>query len=141
MTTEAQDHPNRPSSPTLYAASYTLFPIRNTLHILSSVFCFLSSVLTNKPNLVRRRRIANSVCTKDYENKWQRRVRKNKPNTNPNKPNLRRAKMSVNLYVIEDYRRKDDFAVRKNKPNSNPISKKPILFIPDEQLSRQGKNV
>lgn len=59
MTTEPQNYPNRPSSPTLYAVSYTLFPIRNMLHILSSVFCLLSSVLTNKPNLVRRRRIAN----------------------------------------------------------------------------------
>jgi len=42
MSNEAQDYLNRLSSPTLYAVSYTLFPIRNTLHILSSVFCLLS---------------------------------------------------------------------------------------------------
>ena len=85
--------------------------------------------MQNKPNLVRRRRIANSVCTKDYENKWQWRVRKNKPNSNPNKPNLRKAKMDVSLYFIEDYRKKGDFVVRKNKPNSNPISKKPKMNV------------
>ncbi len=129
MATEAQDHPSRPSSPTLYAVSYTLFPIRNMLHILSSVFCFLSSVLTNKPNLVRRRRIANSVCTRNYKKFIPLAGYKNKPNSNPIKPNLRKAKMSVNLYVIEDYRRKDDFAVRKNKPNSKPISEKPKMNI------------
>ena len=80
--------------------------------------------MQNKPNLVRRRRIANSVCTTDYENKWQRRVRKNKPNTNPIKPNLKRAKMNINSFIKKDYRKKDDFLVRINKPNSNPISSK-----------------
>jgi hypothetical protein len=53
----------------------------------------------------------------DYENKWQWRVRKNKPNSNPIKPNLQKAKMNVNLYAIEDYRKNVAFAVRKNKPN------------------------
>ncbi len=59
----------------------------------------------------------NSLITTDYENKWQRRVRKNKPNSNPIKPNSQKAKMNVNLYVIEDYRKKDEFSVRINKPN------------------------
>jgi len=63
----------------------------------------------------------NSLITTDYENKWQRRVRKNKPNSNPNKPNFQKAQMNVNLTLTKDYRKKDDFAVRKNKPNSNPI--------------------
>ncbi len=85
--------------------------------------------MQNKPNLVRRRRIANSVCTTDYENKWQRRVRKNKPNSNPIKPNLRKAKMNINSIITKDYRKKDDFAVRKNKPNSNPISEKPKMAV------------
>ena len=97
----------------------------------SSVICPLSSPLytcrepstnqllfmQNKPNFVRRRRIANSVYTMDYENKWPWRVRKNKPNSNPIKPNLKRAKMNVNLTLTKDYRKKDDFAVRINKPN------------------------
>ncbi len=59
----------------------------------------------------------NSLITTDYENKWQQRVRKNKPNSKPIKANLRRAKMNINLYVIEDYRKNDDFIVRINKPN------------------------
>ncbi len=53
----------------------------------------------------------------DYENKWQRRVRKNKPNSNPNKANLRKAKMNINSITTKDYSKKDDFVVRINKPN------------------------
>ena len=59
----------------------------------------------------------NIYNTTDYENKWQRRVRKNKPNSNPNKPNLQKAKMNANVFVTKDYRKKDDFTVRINKPN------------------------
>jgi len=70
-----------------------------------------------------------SFVTKYYENKWQRRVRKNKPNSNPIKPNLRKAKMNVNSFITKDYRKKDDFAVRKNKPNSKPISEKPKMNV------------
>jgi len=44
-------------------------------------------VRINKPNLVRRRRIAkmnaNAFSQKDYENKPPRPTRKNKPNSNP----------------------------------------------------------
>ncbi len=36
--------------------------------------------MQNKPNLVRRRRIANSVCTTDYENKSNWTLGENKPN-------------------------------------------------------------
>ncbi len=63
----------------------------------------------------------NPYNTTDYENKWQRQVRKNKPNTNPNKANLRKDKMNVNSLITKDYRKKDDFAVPENKPNTNPI--------------------
>ena len=92
--------------------------------------------MQNKPNLVRRRRVANSVYTMDYENKWPWRVRKNKPNSKPIKPNFKRAKMNINSLITKDYRKKDDFAVRKNKPNSNPISETPkmsanLYFIED----------
>ncbi len=78
--------------------------------------------MQNKPNLVRRRRIANPYNTKDYENKWWRKVRKNKPNSNPIKPNLKRAKMNINLTLTKDYRKKYDFVVRINQPKTNPIS-------------------
>ncbi len=59
----------------------------------------------------------NLYNTRDYENKWQRIVRKNKPNSNPIKANLRKAKMNANVCVTKDYRKKDDFTVRINKPN------------------------
>ncbi len=71
----------------------------------------------------------NLYNTMDYENKWQRRVRKNKPNSNPNKPNLRRARMNINSIITKDYRKKDDFVVRINKPNSNPISATPKMNV------------
>ncbi len=79
--------------------------------------------MQNKPNLVRRRRIANSVCTRNYEIFLPLAGYENKPKTNPIKPNLRKAQMNVNLTLTKDYRKKDDFVVRINKPNSNPISK------------------
>ncbi len=66
---------------------------------------------------------ANLYNTRDYENKWPWRVRKNKPNSNPIKPNLQKAKMNINLTLTKGYRKKDDFEVRINKPNSNPILK------------------
>ncbi len=88
-----------------FSSLFTLSPLyicreSSTNHLL---------FMQNKPNLVRRRRIANSVCTTDYENKWQRRVRKSKPNSNPIKPNLQKAKMNANVFVTKDYERNDIF--------------------------------
>jgi len=80
--------------------------------------------MQNEPNFQKSQMNVNKVLTKDYENKWQRTLGENEPNTNPIKPNLRKAKMNVNSLITKDYRKKDDFAVRKNKPNSNPISSK-----------------
>ncbi|MCH8121428.1 MAG: hypothetical protein IIC00_17090 [Planctomycetes bacterium] len=80
--------------------------------------------MQNKPNLVRRRRIANSVCTRNYKKFIPLAGQKNKPNSNPIKANFKKAKMNVNSLITKDYRKKDDFAVQKNKPNSKPISSK-----------------
>ncbi len=74
--------------------------------------------MQNKPNFQDAQMNVSNIITRNYENKWQRRVRKNKPNTNPNKPNLRKAKMNINSIITKDYRKKDDFLVRINKPNS-----------------------
>ncbi len=73
--------------------------------------------MQNKPNFQNAQMNVSSILTTNYENKWQRRVRKNKPNSNPNKPNSRKAKMNVNLTLTKDYRKNDDFTVRINKPN------------------------
>ncbi len=73
--------------------------------------------MQNKPNLVRRRRIANSVYTMNYNYFLPLAGQKNKPNSNPNKPNLKRAKMNIYSIITKDYRKKDDFVVRINKPN------------------------
>jgi len=126
---------------------------RNSFYILSFGFTFstlnfkfpscLSSALynckefsTNQPFLCKTNPILSAVgglqmnvtsfITRYYENKWQRRVRKNKANSNPISV---KAKMNVNLYVTKDYRKKDDFAVRKNKANSNPISEKSKMNV------------
>ncbi len=81
--------------------------------------------MQNKPNLVRLRRIANSVCTMNYEIFLPLAGQKNKPNSNPTKPNFQKAKMNINSFITRDYRKNDDFEVRINKPNSNPISERP----------------
>jgi len=117
MSNEAQDYLNRLSSPTPYAIRYTLFPIRNTLHILSSVFCLLSSVLTNKPNFRKSQMNVNPYNTTDYERNHNWTLGESKPNSNPIKPNFKRAKMNVNSFTTEDYRKNGYFAVRINKPN------------------------
>ncbi len=83
--------------------------------------------MQNKPNLVRRRRIANSVYTTDYEIFIPLAGQKNKPNSNPNKPNLKRAKMNITSLITKDYRKKDDSAVQKNKPKTNPIAEREII--------------
>ncbi len=43
--------------------------------------------MQNEPNLVRRRRIANSVCTMHYEEKSDWTLSENEPNSKPNKAN------------------------------------------------------
>ncbi|HUU15908.1 MAG TPA: hypothetical protein VMW72_02065 [Sedimentisphaerales bacterium] len=59
-----------------------------------------------------------SICSqKAYENKSNRTLSENKPNSNPIKPNFQKAKMNVNSLITKDYIKKDDFAVQKNKPN------------------------
>jgi len=85
--------------------------------------------MQNKPNLVRRRRIANEpnpLYKKDlrkfYTPSDNEKQTQYKPKTNPIKANFRKAQMNVNSLITKDYRKKDDFAVQKNKPNSNPIS-------------------
>ncbi len=73
--------------------------------------------MQNKPNFQKSQMNVIPYNTTGYENLWQWRVRKNKPNSNPIKPNLIRAKMNVTLLATNDYRKKDDFSVRINKPN------------------------
>ena len=100
----------------------TLAHFRHFRHFIPLYICRDASTnqllfMQNKPNLVRRRGIANSVCTRNYEIFIPLAGKKNKPNSNPIKPNFKRAKMNINLTLTKDYRKKDDFAVRINKPN------------------------
>ncbi len=104
---------------TTYNILYTTYGTKPT----NSYVRIYKLFMQNKPNFQKSQMNANLYNTTDYENKWQQKVRKNKPNSNPIKPNLKRAKMNVTLLATKDYRKKDDFAVRKNKPNSKPILK------------------
>ncbi len=132
MAIEAQDHLNRPSSPTLYATLYTQYAIRFTLHEIALYICREFSTnqllfMQNKPNFQKSQMNANLYNTMDYEIFLSLTGQKNKPNSNPIKPNLQKAKMNANSFITKDYRKKDDFVVRINKPNSNPISEKPKM--------------
>ncbi len=100
--------------------------------------------MQNKPNLVRRRRIANVFITTDYERKRNWTIGESKPNSNPNKPNLRKAKMNVNSIITRDYRKKDDFVVRINKPNfQNAKNERKLIYnkgLQKIQCFRSPKN-
>ncbi len=80
--------------------------------------------MQNKPNLVRRRRIAKFCKQMDYENISDWTIGQSKPNSNPIKPNSRKAKMNVNLYVIEDYENEPDSGPKK-QTQTNPIQTLP----------------
>ena len=54
--------------------------------ILPSLTTIYNLFMQNEPNLVRRRRIANSVLTMDYENKSDWTLSENEPNSKPNNP-------------------------------------------------------
>jgi len=110
---------------------------RESIIIWHSPLYICRELSTNQPFLCKTNPILSAVgglqmnlnfySTMAYENKSNRTLGQNKPNSNPIKANLRKAKMNVNLTLTKDYRKKDDFAVRINKPNSNPISVKPKM--------------
>ncbi len=60
--------------------------------------------MQNEPNLVRRRRIANSVLTKDYENKRDWTLGENEPKTNPIKANFKGndCKLLLRFSILND---------------------------------------
>ncbi len=51
--------------------------------------------MQNKANFRKAKMNVNLYNTTDYENKWQRRVRKNKANTNPIKANTKPIKANI----------------------------------------------
>jgi len=91
--------------------------------------------MQNKPNFLRGQINATLSATKDYENKWQRRVRKNKPKTNPiqtqTNPISEKPKMNLNFYSTKDYDNKPRFRApgkqTQFKPNQTqfPLAQSP----------------
>ena len=143
MATEPQNLPNRynDQSNLVVSLSSVICRLSSVICPLSSVFCPLLSVvrplhlsrtlykstlfMQNKPNFLKAIMNATSLITMNYENKSNRTLGENKPNSNPIKPNFQKAQMNVNSLITKDYRKNDAFAVQKNKPNSNPISERP----------------
>ena len=95
--------------------------------LLSSALCLRSSTtvedslqigpfMQNKPNFQKSQMNVNPYNKSDYENKSNRTLGQNKPNSNPIKPNLKKAKMNVNLYIIEDYENETAYRPKKTNP-------------------------
>ncbi len=72
-----------------------------------------------KPNLVRRRRIAN-----EYNLNYNKGLQKNRGFLSPNKQTqfLQRPKMNVYLYIIEGYENKTAFRPKKTNPKQTQFS-------------------
>ena len=91
--------------------------------------------MQNEPNLQKSQMNVNPYNTTVYENKWQRTLGENEPNTNPIKPKTNPIlsavgglQMFVNLYLTKDYENKSNWKLGENKANTKPIkpNTKPI---------------
>ena len=95
-----------------------------TLYICRESFTNRLLFMQNKPNFLTGQINATLFAAKDYENKWQRRVRKNKPKTNPiqtqTNPIPEKPKMNLTFYSTKDYDNKPPRPKRKNEPKTNP---------------------
>jgi len=82
-----------------------------------------------------------SFITKYYENKWQRKVRKNKPNSKPIKANLRKAKMNVNSLITKDYSNEQRTMNNERLCKTNPIKPNPPapVFTPKTNIAGPKK--
>ena len=68
-----------------FSSLFTLSPLYNCRESSTNQLLFMQ----NKANLLDAQMNVSSILTKDYENKWQRKVGKNKPNSNPIKAKFR----------------------------------------------------
>ncbi len=104
--------------------SSVLCSLSSVFRLLSSAFLYICRepstnhllFMQNKPNFRKSQMNVYPYNTMDYENKWQRKVRKNKPNSNPISE---RPKMNVNAFLQKDYENETAFALRRNKPNQS----------------------
>jgi len=85
--------------------------------------------MQNKPNFRKSQMNSNLYNTRDYENKWQRTLGENKPNSNPIKANFRKGEMNLNVYFKRDYENDTSRRLRKNKPKqTQPVESLSNLF-------------
>jgi len=99
-----------------YLRAYYLRAYKEPLHLSRNLYKSALS-LQNKPNLLNTQMNVKSFHTADYENKSNRKLGENKPNTKPNKPNLLDDQMNVNKVLTKDYENETAFRLRQNKPN------------------------
>ena len=69
--------------------------------------------MQNKPNLLDAQMNVISILTEDYENKWQRKVGKNKPNSNPI---AERVKLMQSVYLQSIMKKNSDKGYEKTNP-------------------------
>ncbi len=109
---------------TLHDSRFTRmrYNLRKITYEIISVLCKTNPILSAVGGLQMN---VNPYNTTDYENKWQRRVRKNKPNQTqfPKRP-----KMNVNLYVIEDYENETTLRPKKTNPNKANFKRRTYLL-------------
>jgi len=75
----------------------------------------------NKPNLVRRRRIANECKLFYNKGLWKKWHFRSPGKQSQNKANLLDAQMNATSFITKEYENERLCRLRENKPNSNPI--------------------
>jgi len=121
----------------LYHQSSVVCPLH-----LSRILYKSTLFMQNKPNFRKSQMNLNIFSTKAYENKSNRTLGENKPNSNPIKPKTnpipKIAKMNLNIYYKKDYSNNTANRRIQNKPNSKPIQTQtnPICrgLAPDEAV-------
>ncbi len=95
-----------------FSSLFTLSPLYICREPSTNQLLFMQ----NKPNLLDAQMNTNSCATTYYENKWQRTLGENKPNSNPISS---KANMNANAFSQKDYENKTAFRLEQNKPLTN----------------------
>jgi len=105
-----------------------------TCQPITSLLCKTNPILSAVGGLQMN---VTSFITKYYENKWQRRIRKNKPNTNPIqtqfKANLLDAQMNISSVLTKDYdneqRTMNNERLCKTNPKQSQFQKVHLILL------------
>jgi hypothetical protein len=79
--------------------------------------------MQNKPNFPDDQMNVSGTITKDYENRSNWKLGKNKANTKPLKPNLLDTQMNVSSALTKDYENQGRLRPPRNKPNQTQFQR------------------